>query len=497
MPNLFSDGMVLQRDMPAPIWGTATPGTPILVSVSDGPNAQSHEATTDAEGRWRVVLDPLSVGDPLTIRVIGDREREISNVLVGEVWVCSGQSNMQFSVGAAMNGDLELLGAEDPSIRLLTIDNFGSSEPLEDFAGTWQACTPETAERFSAVAYYFARRLREALGVPVGLIDNAWGGSAAEAWTPRATLEANAAFNGRVDEWGKRDREGDGAGAKAWFDQVLATWERESSERREKGLLPSEPPLPSNIWSMGNAKPGNLYQARIAPIAGYATRGVIWYQGETNAWRPEEYRELFPLMIQAWRDAWKQDRLSFYWVQLASYMEQPEGSYDSAWARLRESQTLTLDRLPDTGQAVSIDLGASDDIHPRNKQEVANRLARIALAKDYGFEVDHESPRLRSHEVVDDKVLVKLAPIDHGLQTVNGDAGDAIVGFTIRGADRVWRKAFAKHLGDGQIEVWHPYVAKPLGVRYAWGDNPEGNLYTNEGMLPVGPFRTDDWEIWR
>ncbi len=497
MPNLFSDGMVLQRDAAAPLWGKAAPGTEVTVTVSGGENHQTHTTTAAVDGRWRVVLDPLTTGEPLTILVDGDGQIELTDVLVGEVWVCSGQSNMQFSVGGAMNGDIELLVADHPSIRLLTVDNYGSEEPLYDFEGSWERCTPENAQRFSAVGYYFARRLQGTLGVPVGLIDNAWGGSAAEAWTPRRIVEADPAFANRLDEWRQKDREGDDAGAKAWFEQAFSDWERRSTKLRQEGRQPEERPLPSSIWSMGNARPGNLYEARIAPIAGYAVRGVLWYQGESNAWRPEEYRELFPLLIQSWRDAWNQEKLSFYWVQLAAYLERQEGSFDSSWARLREAQTLTLDRLSDTGQAVIIDLGASDDVHPRNKHEVANRLARIALAKNYGYDLDYESPRLVDHKIVEDKVVVTLSPIGNGLQTVDGDAGDPIVGFAIRGSDRTWRAAFARHLGNGRIEVWHPYVTEPLAVRYAWGDNPECNLYTEKGILPVTPFRTDTWEIWR
>ena len=488
MPKLFGDHMVLQRDAPAPVWGRAEPGATVTVAVAGGGNHQSHTATAAADGAWRVVLDPLSPGEPITLTIEGDGSIEFSDVAVGEVWVCSGQSNMQWSMWATMNQDLDLLSADKPALRFITVANPGSQAPREDFPGVWERSTPAAARQFSAVGYHFGRRLQEVLGVPVGLIDNAWGGSAAEAWTPRARMTGNPVFASEEKQWAQRDQQADTDKEANDFEGAMQWWRSQVTKAESKGWRPPERPTPRG-WLLGNQRPGNLFEARVAPIAGFAVRGVIWYQGESNAGRAANYRELFPLMIQSWRDAWGQPKLPFYWVQLADFKAESPDPQDTGWARLRESQTMTLDRLPDTGQAVIIDIGEGNDIHPVNKQEVANRLARLALAKDYGFDLHHESPRLKAFEVTGSKAIVTLAPLGSGLKAVDSNE---IKGFAICGEDRKWRWANAKLLGEGRVEVSHPEVAEPVAVRYAWGDNPVVNLYTKE-RLPVTPFRTDDW----
>ena len=489
-PNLFGNHMVLQRDAPAPLWGRATPDAEVTVTLTGGAN-QTHTVTAAEDGRWRVVLEPLSPGEPLTVTISGDGKLEFRDVVVGEVWVCSGQSNMKWAVNRSMNGELDLLTADRPNLRLLTVPGSGSQTPRDDFQGQWERCTPAAAGPFSAIGYHFGRRLVDVLDVPVGLIDNAWGGSAAEAWTPRERLEADERFATAAKKWQQRDAQSDVAQQTEQNEKSMKNWRRRADQSIAKGQRPPEIPQ-GRGWLFGNQRPGNLYQARVAPIAGYAVRGVIWYQGESNQDRAAMYNVLFPLMIESWRDAWGQEKLPFYWVQLADYLAVHPNPTDSKWARVREAQTKTLDRLPDTGQAVIIDLGEGNDIHPRNKQEVANRLARIALAKDYGYQLRYQSPRLKSMEVVNGKAILTLAPFGSGLKVVDSDQ---IVGFAICGADKKWQWAKAKLVDKGktgQVEVWHPQIAEPVAVRYAWADNPEANLFTGE-RLPVTPFRTDDW----
>ncbi|MEM1304921.1 MAG: sialate O-acetylesterase, partial [Planctomycetota bacterium] len=473
LPSIFGDHMVLQRDEPVLVWGRAAPGSRVTVSIAGGPAGQSRTTTTavaGADGAWRVVLEPLSPGTSRRLTVSDDRggQRAFNDVAVGEVWVCSGQSNMEWPVAAAMNADLELLSADRPDIRLISVPNAGSQTPLDDFPGAWEPCTPAAAAPFSAVGYYFGRRLHEVLGVPIGLIDNAWGGSAAEAWTPRERLTADPVFATAAADWAEQDRAANAGVQTAKHEAALQKWRQRADRAAEAGRRPPERPKPRG-WLLGNRRPGNLFEARVSPIAGYGVRGVIWYQGESNAARAAEYRTLFPLMIESWRDAWRRPRLPFYWVQLADFRDESDQPQDTDWARLREAQTLTLDRLSDTGQAVIIDLGEANDIHPRNKHEVANRLARIALAKQYGYDLPHESPRLAAFDVTGRKAVVTLSPVGERLRAV--DHRD-VRGFTIAGEDRQWRWARARLLGEGRVELSHPDIAEPVAVRYAWGDNP-------------------------
>jgi sialate O-acetylesterase len=247
---------------------------------------------------------------------------------------------------------------------------------------------------------------------------------------------------------------------------------------------------------VGNHRPANLYHARLEPVMPYAIRGVIWYQGESNAGRAYQYREMFPLMISSWREDWKQGDFPFYWVQLADFMAEQQEPGDSAWAELREAQTMTQDKLPNTGQAVIIDLGESSDIHPKQKLEVGRRLARLALARDYGKNVEHKSPRYESMTKQDGKIMLKFKDVGGGLRTVDGDdPKDKSIarGFAIAGEDKKWHWAVAKITGKDQVEVSSKEVAKPVAARYAWADNPVCNLYS-ESLLPVTPFRTDDWD---
>lgn len=485
LPALVSDHMVLQRDMPLPIWGWADPGEKVTVSLA----GQTQSATAGENGRWQVTFSPLKVGEPLTMDVDGKNHLQVKDILVGEVWLCSGQSNMEWIVANSRDADLEMPAADFPQIRLITCTNLGSQTPVEDFDGHWDVCSPQTVGQFSAVGYFFGRELYEQLGVPIGLIHNAWGGSACEAWIPRERMEGNPLFQPQIDHWDQVVAEFDEEQARADFARRVAEWEDRAKAAREA----DKPEPPNRPWWVhpvtGQFRPANLYHARIEPLIPYAIRGVIWYQGETNAGRSYQYREMFPLLIQSWRDAWGQGDFPFYWVQLADFMAEPDEPGESGWAELREAQTMTLDRLPNTGQAVIIDLGEADNIHPRNKVDVARRLARWALARDYGLDIPYRSPRYESMERDGQKIVVKFKDVGGGLQALDTLR---IEGFAIAGEDRHWVWADARIVAPDRVAVYSDEVPQPVAVRYAWASNPVCNLYS-AARLPVTPFRTDDW----
>jgi sialate O-acetylesterase len=338
------------------------------------------------------------------------------------------------------------------------------------------------------VGYHFGRLLNQTLHVPIGLIDDAWGGSACEAWVRRDLLAADEAYKPLIERWEKIER--DAPEAKAAYAAKLAEWKSAVEKAQTEGKKPpARPQDPANLLS-GNARPGNIYNGVLKPTIGYGIRGVIWYQGESNAGRAYQYRDLFPLMIKSWRDEWGIGDFSFYWVQLADFMAEKAEPAESSWAELREAQTMTLGKLPNTGEAVIIDLGEAKDIHPRNKRDVAKRLARWALARDYGFDVPFRSPTYKSMEAKGNKVILTFDHIGKsGLKTF--DVAEAR-GFTVAGSDRKFVRAEARVVGENKVEVWSDQVSEPVAVRYAWADNPVCNLYSRDG-LPATPFRTDDW----
>lgn len=477
LPKVFGSNMVLQRDAPIPIWGWAEPGEDVTVSIGD----VAKTTTTSADGGWKVALPAMQAGGPHTVSIKGSNEIELASVLVGEVWVCSGQSNMQWSVDSADDADLEKLTANFPQIRLITVPQVGTQEPQYDFGGDgWQVCSPETVGQFSAVGYFFGRQLHQSINVPIGLIDNAWGGSACEAWVRRDLLEeSEEQYGPLLARWDELAKNFD-------YDAELAKWKERTKQAREAGK--PVPRAPRNQLA-GQHRPANLYNGVLKPIIGYGIRGAIWYQGESNAGRAYQYRHMFPLMIRQWRDEWDQGDFPFYFVQLADFRDEVAEPQESDWAELREAQTMTLSALPNTGQAVIVDLGESHDIHPKDKQNVAKRLARWALARDYGVEIPYRSPEFKSHEVQAGKIMITMDHVGGGLDTFDVRTPG---GFAIAGADKQFVWAQAKVSGRNTIEVWSPDVKEPVAVRYGWANNPVCNLQSREG-LPATPFRTDDW----
>ena len=474
LPNIFSDGMVLQQGQENKVWGRDNPGQAIAISIGD----HKLSATADAAGNWEAKLPSLAVGGPHTLTVTGSSEKKVSDVLVGEVWICSGQSNMQWKINASNDPDLEKLAANFPRIRMINFPQTGSQEPIWSHDDRkWQVCTPETVGGFSAVGYFFARQLHQTTGVPIGMINNAWGGSACEAWINRDVLSSNTRFQGLMDRW---------KGTEARYLEMSTRGERNEQEEKDFKNMANN--------MRGNQRPANIYNGVLKSHIGYGIRGAIWYQGESNAGRAYQYRDLFPLMIQNWRNEWGQGDFPFYWVQLADFKAEKTEPGDSDWAELREAQTMTMDRLPNTGQAVIIDIGEGKDIHPMNKVDVGRRLARWALAKEYSIPIEYQSPRYASMQVDGEGangagIVLTFNHIPNGWRPF--DVNEP-VGFTIAGEDKLFYPAEAKILDGGKIRVSSSKVAKPISVRYAWADNPVCNMYSRAG-LPLTPFRTDDW----
>ncbi len=469
LPNIFSDSMVLQRGQENRVWGRADAGENVTVTIAD----QSHQAVANADGNWQVMLSPLSVGDPLELRVKGNNEITFSDVLVGEVWICSGQSNMAMTVNSSNAADLERAAAHYPQIRMINFPRVGTQYPVWTHDNSsWMVCSPETVGQFSAVGYFFGRQLYQTINVPIGLINNAWGGSACEAWINRDLLRAEPAYEPMLKRWKMMQASYEALEAEA----LLNDDEKKQFENLKRQLR-------------GNHNPSNIYNGVLKSHLGYGIRGAIWYQGESNAGRAYQYRELFPLMISNWRDEWGQGDFPFYWVQLADFRNENAEPGESSWAELREAQTMTMDKLANTGEAVIIDTGEGYDIHPKNKQAVGRRLARWALAKNYGVDIPCQSPRYKSMEKSGDTITLTFDHVGTGWRPF--DVREAR-GFAIAGEDKTFVWAQTKILKDGRIEIISFEVADPVAVRYGWAENPVVNMFNNAG-LPLTPFRTDEW----
>ncbi len=479
LPALFGDHMVLQRDYPNPAWGKTDPNETVSVSIA----GQTQTTTADADGAWKVLLDPIPVGGPYTLTVsAADTEVVFSDVLVGEVWLCSGQSNMYWPLAWIHFADLEIATANHPEVRLITVGTNGTQTPQFSFEGQWQTCTPETAARFSALAYLFGKRLQDALDVPVGLIHNSWGGASIEGWIPREKFAVDAYHTRLLKDWDERTA----AYTDADWQAALADYENERRQWEagdKQGRAPRKPQDPRTSRN----RPANIFNGMIAPMIDYGIAGVIWYQGESNVSHAWHYRTSFPLMIESWREAWGRDDLPFYWIQLPNHGIPSDESGESEWAELREAQTLAL-RLPHTGQVVTIDTSEGRNLHPRNKQIVADRLVQLVLARQYGWRLNAEYPAFASMEIADGKIILTFTEIDLGLYAY---ATQEPLGFAIAGEDGAFVRAQAAIIARNKIAVWSDDVPAPVAVRYAWANNPVANIQDRNG-LPLTPFRTDE-----
>lgn len=466
LPALISDHMLLQQGAPVRIWGTADPGEAIEVSFRD----QKVPAMTGQEGRWLIWLKAMPAGGPHDMVIRGSNTVTVRDVLVGEVWVGSGQSNMAWTVARSNNAEREIAQSANPSIRLFQAERAVADTPRDEIKGAWAVCGPESVKDFSAVGYFFAREIQRARRVPVGLIHSSWGGTSAQAWTSRPALEADPLLMPYLDRWQQvLERY---PFAKARYEKQLAEWKPDSGT--------PQPRPPAGPGHQGT--PGGLYNAMIAPLTRYAIRGVIWYQGESNAGEAEayNYRRLFRTLIEDWRQAWGLGDFPFLFVQLANFETK------GLWPVLRESQTHTLS-LRNTGMAVAIDIGDSKDIHPRNKQEVGRRLALAARRVAYGEDIVYSGPIFRHLSYEDGQLHVWF---DHaaGLRARDGK----LTGFEVAGDDGVYYPAEAQIKGEA-VMLTSLFVVRPLSVRYGWANDPACNLVNGAG-LPASPFRAGEPE---
>lgn len=482
---VISDGMVLQQKTSVPIWGWGLAGEKVTVKCGWGGDVLA--TTVGDDGKWKVKINTPKAGGPYQIRICGDNQRVLEDVLIGEVWVCSGQSNMLFALRKSKGGKDQAAKANYSKIRFFEVGRAISDEPLENSNGSqWKVCTQETAADFSAVGYFFGKRLHEKLDVPVGLIEADWGGTPAEAWTPMEMLKSEAEFETIFKMW--QDWEASSSKDKKDYDSRLKEWEQAVAAAKNDGRdVPKKPSEPRSIYILRrpHRRPAVLYNGMIAPVVPYGIKGVIWYQGESNRDQPYLYRKLLGTMIEGWRNAWDQGDFPFYYVQIAPFGY----SNGEAAVLIREAQLMTMS-IPNTGMAVTMDLGNPRDIHPIDKKPVGERLALWALAKDYGFKgVVHSGPIYRSAEGENGKIRLKFDHADSGLVIKDATAGN----FIIAGADR--RFVEAKAVVDGDtILVANEKVTDPVAMRYCWGAANEGTLFNKEG-LPASSFRTDDWGI--
>jgi len=462
--NLFTDHMVLQRDMPCPVWGLADAGEMVKVKIG----SSEASAAADASGKWSVKLPAMKMnaaGQDLTIS--GKNTITIKDVLVGDVWVCSGQSNMEMNLGGC-NAPEDVAAANLPNVRRIKFPHVSLSKPTTDVPGKWETTTPQNAGGFTAVGFYFARRVQKETGVPIGLLDDSWGGTRIEPWIPVEGFAAEAPLAGILDTVKKRD----------------------AASATVQTNAPLDP-----------GQPVALYNGMIYPVVPFGIKGALWYQGESNGGEGDEYYSKMRALIGGWRTVWGQGDFPFYFVQLANFQKDtntPAGG--DGWAKVRMAQTKSL-QIPHTGMAVIIDIGEANDIHPKDKFDVGERLALWALHNDYGQpNLEVSGPLFKAATVEGAKIRVSFDHADKGLivgkkegrKPTEAVAGGKLARFSIAGEDKKW--VWADAVIDGNsVVVSSPEVPKPVAVRYGFTMNPErANLYNKEG-LPASPFRSDDW----
>lgn len=522
LPAIFADHMVLQRGKPDPVWGWADPGEEVTVKFG----GQTKTATAGADGAWKVTLDALEASsDPAEMQVAGKNSVSFKDVLVGEVWLCSGQSNMGFTVSRGNNAEQEIAAANDPLLRLFSVPLSQADEPQTDIhepevadrkrdvAKTlrpWAACTPENVGAFTAVGYFFGRELRQKLNVPVGLINSSWGGTRCEAWTSKPALKAHPDCKAIITAWDDYLKTYDPEADKAKHEKASEAL-KERIERIKAanavltaGAAPQVVPGGPRPWEdqrTSQGRPGVIYNAMIHPLGSYALRGAIWYQGEANKNRAEQYLTLLPTMILDWRKQWH-DEFSFYIAQLAGFGNGVTGPRETGapdpwaelqWAQLRVAINAGKLKTPKCGLAVTNDIGEENDIHPKDKQDVGHRLALQALVKDYKKTgLVSGGPIFGGGSTEGNKFVINFS---NGVG-LKAREGKTLQGFIIAGEDKVWKPAKATVVsGRPQVRVWNEEIKKPVAVRYAWASwSPEANLVNKEG-LPTSVFRTDKWDL--
>lgn len=477
---LFQDHAVLQRGKPIPVWGTSAPGENISVEY----NGQTAATTADADGKWQVILPALEAspeGKKLIVR--GTNRIVLDDVVVGDVWLCSGQSNMEWTVENSTNAEQEISGARNDLIREFKIIRSVSEKPLSDGKGEWRPSSRRTVRKFTAVGYFFAKEIYNEIKVPIGLINSTWGGTRVEFWMNEDVLKTAKAYPGIRNRWETRLREYPEK-EKTWRVQ-MGRWEQDrrlAAERRQEYTrrAPTAPEGPGSRYM-----PSGLYNGMINPLVPYGLKGILWWQGEHSTDRADWYRELFPMMIKQWRESFGQKDLPFYYVQLAAY-EAGSDKTRQQWAFLREAQTVGR-KLPATGMVLALDIGKERDIHPPDKQVVGRRLAWLALAKTYGKDFPCEGPQME-----------RIGRNPKGLRIIfkNGEGlacdHDPVPGFEIAGADHVFVPVPARIDGDSVL-IELPQGTAVESIRYCWWNYPPKPM-RNAAGLPAEPFRTDNWK---
>ncbi|MDA0765363.1 MAG: sialate O-acetylesterase [Verrucomicrobia bacterium] len=498
LPKIFTDNMMLQRDLPVRVWGWADAGEAVSVTLA-GKEARTK---ADEDGRWALELPAMKAGEKLELEVKGINSLTLKNVIVGDLWVCSGQSNMEMGLGGCLGAEEDIKAADLPMIRRIKFNHVQSAQPEPDAptATSWQVCSPETAGGFTAVGFYFARVIQEKTGVPIGIVDVNWGGTPIEPWVATEGLalvdELKPAYVARQEAI---------KGYRAGLPEDLVAMEEWISRTRgdlASGTETSSPPaMPVHPGGSGWS---GMYNAMIAPIVRFPIKGALWYQGESNGNEGETYYHKKQALVGGWRQQWAQGDFPFYFVQLANFQgvsEDPAGG--NGWAKLREAQSKSLS-IPNTGMAVIIDtvpLAEAGDIHPRNKYDVGTRLASWALGRDYGQkDVVVSGPLFKALKIEGNTARLTFEHTGTGLMAGKKEGrspaveakGEKLKHFAVAGADKKWFWADAV-IVDETVSVSSPEVKEPVAVRYAFQMNPDGaNLYNREG-LPASPFRTDDW----
>ena len=471
LPALFCDNMVLQQGMPLPVWGWADDGEVVTIKF------RHQKITAKTQNlRWTGALRALKAGGPDVLTISTKHQTlNLTNVLVGEVWVCSGQSNMEFPLARAFESEADVASATNANIRLFKVPKNRLECPTIITKASWETLSPQTAESFSAVGYYFGRALQQARKVPVGLIGTYWGGTPAESWMSRPALELNPRYRTEILD--------PHTAAYSTYRQAAEAYDREKAAAQKAGTAFTKR-APNQPW--GGYE---LYNGMIVPLLPYAIKGAIWYQGESNASRAEQYRTLFPDMIRCWRRSWSEPEFTFLAVQLAPFKAIKEEPGESDWAELREAQLLATKVLPNVGMAVITDVGEEKDIHPRKKEPVGSRLALAARAIAYGEKIEYSGPLYKSMQVKDSQAVLSFDHLGGGLEARGGE----LKGFAICGPDRKFVPAQARIEGD-KVIVTSPQVQQPAAVRFGWADFPVVNFWNKAG-LPATPFRTDDFPL--
>ena len=478
LPAIIGSNMVLQQNTDVTIWGWAAPGEKITVK----PDWRwgSSETVADEQGQWQATIRTLKAGGPHAMTIRGNNTIKLKNIIFGEVWLCSGQSNMEISMKDWSNQPIhdrseDIRNSANKSIRLFTVKAAVSDNPLDDVVGCWVESSPETVGDFSAVGYYFGRKIHNETVYPVGLICCSWGGTTAQAWTGIDFIRNDDNLSSMID----------------LYDTGFEDWEKACLEAEKE-----QKPKPDRYFGIRpQDRPASLYNGMIAPITNMTIKGTIWYQGESNAGASYLYRDLFPTMIKSWRCNFNNFEMPFYFVQIANFTDNKPGievepyrgePRGHGWAELREAQLMT-NSLKNTGMAVTIDIGETNNVHPGNKKDVGKRLALWALAKDYGRNIEYSGPFYAGYKIEGDKIRILFSHTESGIMFKDGKAA----GFAIAGKDKkfVWAEA---QIDGTTVIVSSEKIKEPVAVRYAWDIDPENCLY-NKANLPASPFRTDDW----